>query len=139
MNKIICNMAGIIFIFMLTSCADQIVSECNDAVLAGLQSKLSSIQQYVFTPYCALAGCHGAVAPQHELNLSSGSSYSGLVDVTSHEDGVLKRVAAGNSAQSWLMKKLKGDGTTLMPPTGQLSQAMIDTVAAWIDAGALNN
>ncbi len=139
MNKVINRMAGIICAFILCSCADQIVSECEDTTAAGLQSKLSSIQQYVFTPSCATAGCHSATSPQQDLNLSSGSSYSNLVDVTSHEDGVMKRVAPGNSAQSWLMKKLNGDGTSQMPPAGQLSQATIDTIAAWIDAGALNN
>jgi hypothetical protein len=139
MYKVINHIVSIIFPFMLCSCADQIVSQCDDTTPAGLQSKLSSIQQYVFTPSCTTTGCHSAISPQQDLNLSSGSSYSNLVDVTSHEDGVLKRVAAGNSAQSWLMKKLNGDGTSLMPPTGQLSQAMIDTIAAWIDAGAVNN
>lgn len=139
MNKVINHMAGIILTFFLCSCADQIVSECEDAAPAGLQSKLSSIQQYVFTPSCAITGCHSAVSPQSDLNLSSGSSYSSLVDVTSQEDGVMKRVAPGNSAQSWLMKKLNGDGTSLMPSAGQLAQAMIDSVAAWIDAGAVNN
>ena len=132
-------MAGIICTFILCSCADQIVSECEDTTAAGLQSKLSSIQQYVFSPSCAITGCHSATSPQQDLNLSSGSSYSNLVDVTSHEDGVMKRVAPGNSTQSWLMKKLNGDGTSLMPPAGQLAQAMIDSVAAWIDAGAVNN
>ncbi len=140
MRTIIDLIAAIISVFILYSCANQIVSECqDDTVPAGLQSKLSSIQQYIFTPFCATVGCHSSVNPQHELNLSSGNSYANLVDVTSHENDVMKRVVPGNSEQSWLMKKLNGDGTSVMPPTGQLSQAMIDTVAAWINAGATDN
>ena len=126
---------------LLQSCADKIVSECNDTTApSGLRSRLSSIQQYIYTPTCALSGCHGGTNPQHELDLSNTvNSYANLVNVTSHENDALKRVDPGNSAQSWLIKKVNGDGTSAMPPTGMLSAATIDTIAAWIDAGALNN
>jgi hypothetical protein len=140
MNRFLNSLSGICCIFILNSCADKIVSECpDDKVSAGLQSNLSSIQQYVFTPSCATAGCHGVVNLQAGLNLSSGYAYSNLVDVTSTENGALKRVTAGNSEQSWLIRKLKGDGTSVMPPTGQLSGAVIDTIAAWINTGAADN
>ena len=139
MSKASRYMPGIIFILILCSCADQITSQCEDAIPAGLQPKLSSIQQFIFTPSCAVTGCHSAADQQQGLNLSSDNAHSNLVNVTSTEDGVLKRVEAGNSTRSWLMKKLNGDGTSVMPPAGQLTQAMIDTVGQWIDAGALNN
>lgn len=140
MKRALNQIVGTMSVFIFYSCADQIVSECQDeTVPTGLRSNLSSIQQYVFTPSCALAGCHGTVGTPHELNLSSGNAYSNLVDVTSHENEAMNRVTPGNSEQSWLMKKLNGDGTSVMPPAGQLSRATIDTVAAWIDAGALDN
>jgi len=124
-------------LFMVQSCADKIISECDTSpVPTGLQATLGSIQQYVFTPTCNI--CHGGNFPEAGLNLSAGASYSNLVGVAS-VGGNLLRVEAGNSAQSWLIKKLNGDGVSVMPPTGKLSQGIIDTIAIWIDAGAVND
>jgi hypothetical protein len=131
----------VLFIFLsiswIQSCADQIVSECTTSPAPpGLRSDLSSIQQYVFTPSCT--NCHGASTPESGLNLSEGASYSNLVGAQSVESNLL-RVESGNSAQSWLIKKLEGNGTSMMPPTGSLSRAVIDSIKIWIDSGALNN
>jgi hypothetical protein len=137
MNNFTIRILSVLIPFLFCSCADQIVSECDNQ--DGLRATLSSIQQSVFTPACALSGCHGGSSPQENLDLSAGNSRNGLVNITSTEDGVMKRVEPGNSEQSWLMKKLNGDGTSVMPTTGKLSQATIDTIAAWINAGALDN
>ena len=42
----------------------------------------------------------------------------------------------GNSADSLLLKALRGEAKVPMPPTGRLSAEQIATVAAWVDGGA---
>ena len=49
------------------------------------------------------------------------------------------RVKPFESENSYLIRKLRGQGTSVMPPSGQLKAAVIDSVVAWIDKGALNN
>jgi hypothetical protein len=65
-------------------------------------------------------------------------SYGNLVNVASNESALL-RVKPGASSESWLIRKLEGDGTTRMPLIGgSLTAAEIDTIRAWIDRGANN-
>ncbi len=122
----------------LQSCADKIVSG-DDPPPSGMTAKLSDIQQNVFSVSCATAGCHVGQFPQGGLNLSAGASFANLVNVDSNENPSLKRVEPGNSSQSFLIRKLEGSGTSVMPPAGKLSGVLIDSIKSWIDKGALNN
>jgi hypothetical protein len=125
-------------------CADKIISE-NDLLssrpVQGIQlSKLSEIQNQIFNPSCAIAGCHGGSSPQANLNLSEGKSYLNLVGVQSVLYPPAKRVQSGNSSQSILIQILRGTVGPRMPYQGQpLSSASIDSIAAWIDKGAPND
>ena len=137
MNKIF-----VLFIFsmvFLISCTDQIVSTCDDEIPeAGLNASLSSIQEYILTPNCAKSGCHiGSNAPEG-LDLSQGQSYGNLVSISSQQSGLLL-VDPGSSTNSWIVKKLNAEGTSLMPPGLALSTAEIDTIKKWIDLGAQND
>ena len=104
----------------------------------GLKATFSSIQVNVFDVSCAVSGCHDIATQRAGLNLSSGSAYNELVNASSTTSG-LKRVDPGNSNNSWLVKRITGDGTGQMPPGGSLSSAKIDSIRSWIDSGALNN
>ncbi len=77
------------------------------------------------------------------MNLSAGKAYSNLVNVAASEcnDG-RKRVLPGNADQSYLIDKLLGVNLcfgTKMPKLGSISSNEIQTIAAWICAGAPNN
>lgn len=128
--------------FLLLSTAGLFVACEHDTATAplppaGLQATLSSIQANIFTPKCALAGCHvaGGGAP---MSLAGGSSFASLVNQNSAYG--LLRVAPGNAGQSALYLKVIGNTLgTRMPPGGALSQAETDSIAAWINAGAQNN
>ena len=103
-----------------------------------LQATLSSIQANIFTPKCVNAGCHpGGGAP---MSLQSGVSFGALVGVNSAYARL--RVAPGNAANSVLYLKVIGDNTVgrIMPLVGgPLSKTETDSIAAWINRGALNN
>ena len=103
-------------------------------------SKFSSIQEIVFSPRCDRPGCHGTTNTQANLLLGRGEAYQNLVGVQSIIFPILKRVLPDSSSQSLLIKILRGEVSPRMPLEGDfLSDAVIDTIAKWIDDGAINN
>lgn len=102
-----------------------------------LAATLSSLQANVFTPQCVNAGCHpGSGAP---FSLATGQSYANLVNMPSTYQG-LQRVTPGNAQLSSLYLKTLGRLGARMPPSGSaLTQAQSDSLATWINRGALNN
>lgn len=90
--------------------------------------------QKVFEGDCY--ACHGAASPLGNLDLETDAC-AAIVDVdASGYDGVL--VVPGDSAASVLWSKMANTNEFggQMPPAGASAQESIDTVAAWIDAGA---
>jgi hypothetical protein len=112
--------------------------------------------QRIFTTRCAGAGCHleggdkgGAclAAPAAGLSLCAPEAWGALVAVPSREDNQLLRVESGNSARSYLLRKLlpaAGSGGPITgvygqrePPGEPLPEDQLRAVARWIDGGAL--
>lgn len=103
-------------------------------------AKLSDIQVKVFTNTCAVANCHSAAANQANLTLTSGQSFSNLVNVQSVLFPQFKRVEPGSAGNSLIIKILKGEVSPRMPLSGTpLSNDVIDSIEVWINRGALNN
>lgn len=99
------------------------------------------VQSEVFTPSCALAGCHGGSSPQLGLDLSAGKSWASIVNVRAVESTRL-RVAPGDPDASYLVSKVKGDATITgvrMPLGGALTPAEIDLIVDWVRRGAPND
>jgi hypothetical protein len=117
------------------ACEDSIQGP-DDEKTDNMKATFSSIQANVFSPTCALSGCHGG---SQNPNLSAGNAYNNLVNKASALDPSMVLVKPGDSSNSFLMKLLRGDGTSVMPPSGKLSSAKIDSIALWINNGALNN
>ena len=106
----------------------------------GLTATLSSIQSEVFDASCI--GHHGDHATEAELDLTAGQSYSNLVNVPSIQVA-LDLVEPNDAENSYLIHKLDGRAGMVgdrMPVGGPfLSQADIDVIKQWINAGAQNN
>jgi hypothetical protein len=129
-------------IVLLAGCAEESITESGDTV----QPTLTSIQTNIFTPKCAVSGCHVAGTAAHGLVLSSGQAFGNLVGVASGELPTMKRVNPSKADSSYLVVKLEGDparmatGTGRMPLNGTaLSAAEIAAVRQWIQNGAQNN
>ena len=75
--------------------------------------------------------CHSAKAPSVFANLRLDSQ-DGLR--LGGDSGPV--VVPGNSAASLLLRAVRGQAKTLMPPTGRLSEEQITDLAAWVDDGA---
>jgi len=105
---------------------------------------LDSIQANVFTPICAVPGCHGEASVQFGLRLDAGLSYGNLVNVASPRDASLIRVIPGNPDGSFIIQKLEGKRTDGLPILGDrmpdfgpyLPQSTIDVIREWIANGA---
>jgi hypothetical protein len=109
----------------------------------GLQPTLSSIQENVFSPSCALSGCHAGPNPQQGMDLSAGAAHDNIVNVPSNEQPDLDRVEPGQPDASYLIHKIEGRATIVgqRMPLGRepLSQDEIDALRAWIADGAPDN
>lgn len=139
-TKLFLLVASLLFI-MLWGCSSDNPTEPppNQSSQAPL-SKLSDIQAKVFTQSCALSGCHGPTNNQANLLLTDGNSFTNLVNVQGLLFPQFKRVVPDSSSKSLLIKILKGEVLPRMPLNRDpLSPAVIDSIAAWINKGALNN
>lgn len=100
----------------------------------------SRIQDEIFTPRCALPGCHAPPDPQQGMNLSEGVAWDSIVGVPATELSTFDRVSPSDPEGSYLLLKIEGDPQIVgerMPFGGPyLSDAEIATVRAWIAAGA---
>jgi len=100
---------------------------------------LAAIQANVFTPTCAVAGCHTGTTAQQGLRLDAGFSFNSLVNVASNEVPALMRVTPGDPDNSYLVQKLEGSAAVgaQMPFGGMpLNQALINDIRQWITDGA---
>ena len=98
--------------------------------------------QPVFNQNCALSGCHTGASPSQGLNLSSGQAYSNIVNVPSSQMSLLNRITPFKPADSYLIRKIKGQGITgsRMPLNRQpLSSETITKFETWVNEGAKNN
>ena len=112
--------------------------------------------QRIFTTHCAGGGCHLAAgnegdgclaAPAAGLSLCAPESWDQLVAVPSRQDDRLQLVEAGDSARSYLLRKLlpatpSGGPITGVygqrePPGEPLPKDQLQAIASWIDGGAL--
>jgi hypothetical protein len=133
----------ILVILLITNWGCSSDSPTEPAANPGTQaplSKLSDIQAKVFTQSCALSGCHGTTNNQANLLLTDGNSFANLVNMQSFLFPQFKRVVPDSSSKSLLIKILKGEVSPQMPLNRDpLDPAVIDSIAKWIDQGALNN
>jgi hypothetical protein len=107
--------------------------------------------QAIFDSRCA-GGCHltdgnaGCVSPAAaDLSLCATDAWASLVAAPSHQTDRLRLVEPGDSARSYLLRKLLStpEGARLPgvaghrdPPGAPLSEPELRLIAAWIDGGA---
>jgi hypothetical protein len=134
MLKPSCFFVVLIAVIGLLACGDD--SGTNPTNVSTL-STFSSIRTNVFTPVCAVSGCHnGSERP----NLSASVAYANIVNVPSTQG--LDYIEPGNPDNSYLYRKLAGVnivGDRMPRGRAPLPQAAIDSIRVWIQKGALNN
>ena len=99
----------------------------------------ANIQEIFERRGCTAANCHGTSA-EGGLTLTSGSSYSNLVNIDATTDPSKKRVAPNDADNSYLVMKVEGRAGARMPlGLGALDNIDIANIRNWIDTGAPNN
>jgi len=104
---------------------------------------LDALQASVFTPTCAVSGCHtgpssGSLPSGMDLN-TADASFANLVGIPSIQQPTLSRVAAGDPDNSYLVQKIEGtaaSGSRMPLGGGVLDQALIEDIRDWIANGA---
>jgi hypothetical protein len=102
---------------------------------------LTNVQSMVFDAACGchfVAGSGGLVMPMGDTM----ATYTAIVDKMAIGAPTKKLVVPGSSADSYLYQKCVPAPDIvggLMPLGGMLSQEQLDLLAAWIDAGAMND
>jgi hypothetical protein len=99
------------------------------------------VQAEVFTPTCALSGCHlgPASLAQEGLVLSSDVAYDIIVGVRANQNPSIFRVTPGDPANSYLWRKITPGQPIVgdrMPQTGSITEAQRQLVTDWIARGA---
>lgn len=122
-------------LLLISSCQENITDSCETEKI-NFSGTFQEVQANVFTPYCI--SCHGETVQNGGLNLSAGKAYGNLVNADA-KGASLKRVVPGNSDDSYLMRRLRGTQDALMPPSGKLSDQLLNLVQRWIELGAKNN
>ena len=100
------------------------------------------VQNEIFTPTCAVIGCHGRFGTQEEQLLVAGESYANVVNRPSKQMPQLMRVRPSDPANSYLYRKVTGVGITgdRMPQASPpLTDAQITLIRDWIRRGAPND
>ncbi|HVV81874.1 MAG TPA: fibronectin type III domain-containing protein [Kofleriaceae bacterium] len=101
----------------------------------------------VLAASCAANGCHAPPFPELGLDLSNGAAARAQTIGVLAAEVNIPRVTAGDSSSgaSYLMAKLRGGGPlyegSVMPPppASPLTAQQLQTIATWIDEGAVDN
>ena len=107
-----------------------------------MEPTLASIQADIFTPSCALSGCHSGGSAPLGLRLDEGFSFASLVNVASQEVPDRFRVQPFDPDSSYLVQKLEGTAAVgaRMPLNGiPLEPSEIAVVREWIADGAADD
>ncbi len=102
------------------------------------------VQNEIFTPTCGVIGCHDPLGKDSSANmiLTAGRAYAQIVNQPSTETPSLSRIKPDDVANSYLYRKITGQGITgeRMPLGGPyLNDAQIQLVKNWIRRGAPND
>ena len=96
----------------------------------------TELENDIFGLSCAFSSCHGSGTGG--LLLNGEDDFERLVDIESTMVAGEILVVPGDSAASYLIKKMRGSDDIfgdVMPPGG-LDEEIVQSVANWIDAGA---
>ena len=133
---------------MLVACGDSSTQSIADdtPVLGGVpidqSATLTRVQNEIFTPTCALIGCHDNIGRQSQMVLTPDRSFLEIVNVPSVEMPSLPRIQPADTIHSYLYRKVTGAGITgdrmpqSLPP---LTDAQINLIRNWIRRGAPND
>ena len=127
------------------SCTVTVGAGCPTVGLSGTgiapQVSYAADVQPIYTQRCATSGCHSGSSPDAGLNLAAGVSYAQTVNVVSRDHAPALLIRPNDLSGSVIYQKIANTGKYggRMPKDQSLTTAQINTIGAWILAGAPNN
>ncbi|MBT6180062.1 MAG: hypothetical protein HOI23_22660 [Deltaproteobacteria bacterium] len=128
-----------------TSCEDNQV-DCDGTCIDAIPATLQGVSTQVFEKSCAYSTCHDADSPAAGLSVHDMDAIIAAIDSPSGQDPNVMQIAPGDSANSYIYRKMvgenmaatdvNGNAATIMPPGSPLCAPKVEAVRAWIDAGA---
>lgn len=104
---------------------------------------LAQLSAEIFTPRCAISGCHSGGFPTGNMSLEVSRIASQIIGVPSSGKPGETRIVPGEPDNSYLLKKLRGVSGIVgsqMPLTGRrLTENEIARIARWVEDGAKAN
>jgi len=98
---------------------------------------LATLSAEIFTPSCAVSGCHAGPNASNGMSLEAGVIASEIIGVTSTGYGDIVRIAPGDPDNSLIVQKVRGEAGGQMPQSAPaLSDEAIAKLIEWIEAGA---
>jgi len=132
-----------------TGCKVDTTAAC---MAATTHSDLAWIEQNIFTPSCAIPGCHSSPTDVGKLDLRAGKSHDALVGIASQLETTRKLVVLNDIHSSYLMLMLHDFAPAMATPPGtapgigymplglpELCCQKLEAVERWIMAGAPAN
>jgi hypothetical protein len=125
---------------LATGCTEKVVEPPPPSPIVELEVP-DSIQA-IFTANCFGSFCHNSAPPAGDQSLvDARTSWLNIVDVASTEKPEFKRIAPGDSANSYVVMKLRGDsrivgGRMPLGRPGGLDPVLILRIASWAQQGA---
>jgi hypothetical protein len=112
----------------------------NYGVTLSAVPKVPVVIQTIFNDECIQ--CHSGPSAPRGQDLSENAAYLKIVNVASVEQPALKRIAPGDTTNSYLIRKIQGTpgiSFSRMPADGPpyLTTAQIDSIRSWVFNGAL--
>ena len=105
-----------------------------------LSPTLESLQANLFTPNCAVSGCHTGSSAPLGLSMEAGNTFANLVSKASVQQADKLRIKPGDAINSYLVQKVEGasgiTGNRMPRDRARLDQALIDNLKLWINNGA---
>ena len=161
MNRFITTLACLGALTFLTSCGKTCLTcggdgvalcddgqvDCDGTCIDAIPSTLEGVTTRIFEKSCAFSTCHDADTPIEGLAIHDLESVIAVINLPAGQDSSVMHIAPGDSANSYIYRKMIGENMAptsiagnpsgVMPPGSMLCAPKIEAVRAWIDAGAL--
>lgn len=161
MNRFIIALASVVALTLLAGCGKTCLTcagdgealcdgtqvDCDGTCIDAIPATLEGVATRVFEKSCAYSTCHDADSPAAGLAIHDLESIIAAIDSPSGQEPSVMQFAPGDSANSYIYRKMVGENMaatdvngnagTIMPPGSKLCEPKVEAVRAWIDGGAL--
>ncbi len=161
MTRFITTLASVVALTFLVGCGKTCLTcggdgaalcddgqvDCDGTCIDAIPATIEGVTTRVFEKSCAFSTCHDADSPIEGLAIHDLESVIAAINSPSQQDSSVVQIAPGDSANSYIYRKMIGENMAatsvagnpsgIMPPGTMLCAPKVEAVRDWIDSGAL--